>query len=177
MMTDVRETDRRSRLTATLTALVVCAASACGGSDDTTVAVTTTVLASVLAPSQVSAATVPPPTAPARCDPALVSSRVVAGDGGVGAPDQVVELRNEGDHECDVDISATENAVAEMEPSVRLEPGEVGVAWVVAANACDSSPAEELVDELVLDVNGERRVVELLEPSPCGVEVIAFFTE
>jgi hypothetical protein len=134
-----------------------------------------TVPAGELAPSQRTSDTVPPPDLPPPCDPDDVSVTVGAGDGGGGRPDQIVDLTNDGDRECDVDISATGGRVTEMEPSVRLMPGGVGHIWLEVQDDCDETLADPQT-ELWLDVNGEQRVVDLVVVAPCGVELVAFFT-
>ena len=127
-----------------------------------------------LAPSQLTSETVPPPDLPPPCDPDDVSATVAA-QSGEGLPDQIIDLTNEGDLECDVDISATGGRAVEMEPSVRLAPGGVGHIWLEVQDGCDETLADPQT-ELWLDVNGEPQVVDLVVVAPCGVELVAFFT-
>ena len=118
----------------------------------------------------------PSPGLAPLCDPDQVGVVVVEPGAGVGQPDQIIELVNEADAECDVDISATGGAAAEMEPSVRLAPGGVGHVWVVGKDDCDESLADPDV-QITLDVNGADRRADLIFVSPCGVELTAFFTD
>jgi hypothetical protein len=152
---------------------LVLLASACG-SDESGGSPTTPPPATDLAPSQLTASTVAAPLAPGLCDPGRVRIEVVVPEPGVGQPDQIVELVNDDDRECDVDISATEDASPLMEPSVRLQPGAQGHVWVEGRDACDE-PVEDPV--LVLDVNGQARDVDVTFETSCGVEVTAFFTD
>jgi hypothetical protein len=165
---------RSARLVLALPVAVLVGVSACAGGDDATT--TSQAVAEALAPSQIAASTVPPPTLPDLCDPDEVGVEIVEPDGGIGQPDQIIDLVNEGDRECDVDISATGGAAAEMEPSVRLAPEGIGHVWVEGQDDCDETLADPEV-EVWLDINGDDRPVDLIFVSPCGVELVAFFTD
>lgn len=135
--------------------------------------------AAELAPSQLAAAaTVPPPTSPPSCATGEVTAVVVEtaiDEAAVGEPDLIIELGNAGDVECDVDISASDGVAPEMEPSVRLAPGEVGQVWLEIPDEC-AEPVASQPGRLVLDVNGEELGIDLGRAVPCGAELVAFFT-
>jgi len=154
-------------------AYLVVAGVGCGSGDDDG-----SPTASDLAPSQVAASTVPPPTAPGLCDPLRIGLAVVEpeSESSVDQPDQLVELVNVSEDECEVDISRTERASPEMEPSVRLAPGAIGLVWIEAVETCDAPSADPL-EEIVLDVNGVEQSVTLTFSPRCGAEVTAFFAE
>lgn len=149
---------------------------ACGSADDATSATTSAAVAEALAPSQVSASTVPEPTIPGACDPDDVVVTVVRPSDGVAEPDQIIELTNAGDRECDVDISRSSNAGPEMEPSVRLVPGGVGLVWVDGETDCNAEARDPSMSTTMW-VNGEERSIELVFGAPCGVEFVAFFAD
>lgn len=153
--------------------MLVTAACSSGEPSTTGATVPNTGPAGELAPSQITAVTVPPPELPPPCEPAEVTVRVVVPEAGVGQPDQILEVVNEGDVLCSVDVGATGGTMVEMEPNVRLGPGEVAHLWLVVPDGCDE-PGGPAAD-LSLDVNGVLRPVELLVGGPCGVELVAFF--
>jgi len=171
---EVVRRDARLGQLVVLPIVVLGVTSACAGDDDGSA--TNLAVAEELAPSQIAAPTVPPPTQPDWCDPDDVGVEVVEPGDGVGQPDQIIDLVNEGVRECDVDISATGGAAVEMEPSVRLTPGGVGHVWVEGQDDCDETLADPEV-RLWLDINGDDRPVDLIFISPCGVELVAFFTD
>lgn len=155
---------------------VVLLTGACSSSEPSTATtVPHTGPARELAPSQLTSETAPPPEMPPLCDPGDVTATVAVGDGGDGLPDQVIDLTNDGDLECDVDIGATSRGAFEMEPSIRLAPGEVGHIWLDVQDDCDETLSDPQT-QLWLDVNGEPMVVDLVAVAPCGVELFAFFT-
>lgn len=167
--------DTVARVTGRVLLAVVLLTGACSSSEPSTeTTVPHTGPARELAPSQLTSETAPPPDLPPLCDPADVSATVAVGDAGDGLPDQIIDLTNDGDLECDVDISATAGRSVEMEPSVRLAPGEVGHVWLAVQDDCDETLADPPT-QLWLDVNGEPLVVDLVVVAPCGVELFAFF--
>ena len=173
---------RRQRATPIAAAVVVlsvvgsgCAASGSDGSGGVSAAqpFEGTEVATDLAPSQVDASTVPPPTLVRPCASEAVD--VVAGDR-VDGVDQVVDLINRGSVRCDVDISGTANASADIEPSVVLGPGEIGHVWVSDRGGCDRTTADPQVEFDVI-VNGAVYPLATTFVAYCGVELWAFFTD
>ena len=132
-----------------------------------------TVVATDLAPSQIDVSTVPPPTLVPPCTSEAVD--VVAGDR-VDGVDQVVDLINRGSARCDVDISGTANASADIEPSVVLGPGEIGHVWVSDRGGCDRTTADPQVGFDVV-VNGVVYPMVTTFVAYCGVQLWAFFTD
>lgn len=174
---------RRRRRTTPLSAAVLVligVGSGCSfsGSDGSSAASATqpldgTVVATDLAPSQIDASTVPPPARVPSCTAEAVD--VVAGER-VDGVDQVVDLINRGSVRCDVDISGTANASADIEPSVVLRPGEIGHVWVSDRGGCDRTTADPPVEFDVV-VNGVVYPMVTTFVAHCGVEIWAFFTD
>ena len=152
-----------------------CAGTGSGGPDGvpTTLPIAATVVATDLAPSQLDASTVPPPTLVPACTAEAVD--VVPGDS-VDGVDQVVDLLNRGSVRCDVDIGGTANASADIEPSVVLGPGEIGHVWVSDRGGCDRATADPHVEFDVV-VNGVVHPLVTTFVAYCGVELWAFFTD
>ena len=99
----------------------------------------------------------------------------LAGDR-VDGVDQVVDLINRGSARCDVDISGTANASADIEPSVVLGPGEIGHVWVSDRGGCDRTTADPQVEFDVV-VNGVVYPMATTFVAYCGVQLWAFFTD
>ena len=173
---------RRQRAAQIATAAIVlivvgpgCAGTGSGGPDgvSTSLPLDGTVVATDLAPSQIDVSTVPPPALVPACTSEAVD--VVAGDR-VDGVDQVVDLINRGSARCDVDISGTANASADIEPSVVLGPGEIGHVWVSDRGGCDRTTADPQVEFDVV-VNGVVYPMVTTFVAYCGVQLWAFFTD
>lgn len=126
-----------------------------------------------LAPSQIDGSTVPPPATVPACAADVVE--FAAGDQ-VDGVEQVVDLINRGSVRCDVDISGTAAASADIEPSVVLGPGEIGHVWVSDRGGCNQTAADPQVEFDVV-VNGVATEVTTTFVAYCGVELWAFFTD
>jgi len=125
--------------------------------------------ASVLAPSQLSHPTVPEPAVPEACDAADID--VVAGPGAPPDSDVVVTFRNNGAHDCEVDLGTTWALAHSVEPSVRLAPSAAAELWGSLADPeCTGGAAP-----WELTVNGVALTVELPGDGPCVVVPVAFF--
>jgi len=132
---------------------------ACGGSNSDVGSPVTTV---VLAPSQMSLATVVAPPAPGLCDPVLVATEVGAA---TADADVVVTFRNGSAVECEVNLGEPWAREHEIEPDVWLAPGATAELW----GECTGTPGD--VWELV--VNGEPRSIAL--DAACRPVPVAFF--
>jgi len=165
----------RASVLATMLAL---AATACGpDADPASVAGTQAsepAAASDLAPSQAAASTVAAPDVPPPCD---VDDLHWVAEPPTGADALfVVRVRNNGDIECELDVSQSAIADPAMEPDVWLAPGATGELTVVdTAPGCTEpviAPSVELV------ANGTPVVVPLdtveLVPS-CQLSAVAIY--
>jgi hypothetical protein len=110
----------------TAAAVLACAACSVGDADT---APTTTSSSSRLAPSQVTADTVPPPPVPDPCDPADLAWWTAAvdadDDGEPASVSAIIRVENRGDVWCEVDISGSPQFAPEVEPDVWLAPGDL----------------------------------------------------
>jgi hypothetical protein len=129
-----------------------------------------------LAPSQISAATVPEPTGVATCDVADLSFESLAGVGGVADDDvtaAVIRVRNAGPVRCEVNLAASPLADPLMEPDVWIEAGGQGELLVEHdGSACD---APSPVAALELRVNGSAVDVPITVASTCGLRLTAVY--
>ena len=179
MLFGARRRHRATLIVVAVMALVAvglgCAGTGSGGASGVSATLPSdgTAVATDLAPSQLDASTVPPPTLVPACAPAAVD--VVPGDR-VDGVDQVVDLVNRGSVRCDVDINGTAHASADIEPSVVLGPGEIGHVWVSDRGGCDRTMADPQVEFDVV-VNGVVYPVVTTFVASCGVELWAFFTD
>jgi hypothetical protein len=159
-----------------VTALVLGAALLAGCSDaheaDVEV-VPPTAPADGLAPSQVTAETVPRPNTPPPCRPddiAVLSSEIAPG----AAPaTMVLSLHNEGGSRCEVDIRESTSVDPLMEPDVWLDPG--GWAEVVIDLRDGTCGESDRAGTIPIDVNGTTRLVPLGEIVVCDWTLNAFY--
>jgi hypothetical protein len=126
-----------------------------------------------LAPSQLTAPTVPPPDVPPPCDPATLTiwtAQVLAGGGWA---DAVLRVRNDGDEWCEVDVAGSPSVDPAMEPDVWLDPG----AWadLVLGSPEGDCAAPAAIRLAEIDVNGAKVVVETAAVVPCGWRLTAFY--
>lgn len=131
--------------------------------------------ASDLAPSQIAATTVARPATPPPCDPGvLVASASAASTNVHVAPTvAVVTIVNEGAVRCEVDVSASAEAGAAMEPDVWLEPGAAAELLVDEEPTGCAAPVRVTAIELVLV--GGSLAVALPPIEVCGVVLSAFY--
>lgn len=174
------------RATTTLLSAVACSGLvACGGSADTTApqpsvepepsrSAATVAQPSaphatvVLAPSQVGASTVVPPTAPEVCP--LDSLAIEAMPGSATSAPVVVVFRNETSTRCEVDLGRAWADAYDVEPSAWLAPGAEAELWG-EGRACAAGQTAEWP----LTVNGEAVTLALPTGAPCDVVPVAFF--
>lgn len=127
-----------------------------------------------LAPSQLTAPTVPPPETPPPCDPSVLAiwtAQVMVAD---GFADAVLRVRNDGASWCEVDVSRSPSVDPEMEPDVWLDPG--GWADLVIG---ESGFGDECTDPGALriariDANGAALDVDTAVVS-CEPQLVAFY--
>lgn len=145
----------------------VTASSGCGG-DEPGAAIE-------LAPSQISAATVPEPTSVAACDVERLTFESSAGAGGApeGSVAAVVRITNDGPVRCEVDVSESPLADPLMEPDVWIEPG--GQAELLVEHDGSTCAAPSPVTTVELRVNGSALDVPVVVESTCGLSLTAVF--
>lgn len=127
----------------------------------------------LLAPSQRSSPTAPPPETPPPCDLddlAIWTAQVLVVDSTVEA---VLRLRNDGAAECEIDLSASPLTSPTMEPDVWLEPGAWADLVVGEGAGCDEDP--EVLTSAPLDVNGTAVGVATAVAVGCEPELVAFY--
>ncbi|HEY5663315.1 MAG TPA: hypothetical protein VIS05_04685 [Ilumatobacter sp.] len=150
-------------------ALIVGSAVACGGDDPTA----DTGPSRQLAPSQISAPTVPAPVVPPSCDLAdleLWTARVVVAE---RSADAVIRVRNRGAGWCEPDVYGSPRIDPEIEPDVWLHPDD----WadLVVSSSGDTCGEPQIVDRVEVDVHGETRSVPSAAIQPCGWWLAAFY--
>lgn len=126
-----------------------------------------------LAPSQMTAATVPRPPTPPPCDPAVIE----IGPSGVDAGDPTlvsIRVENVGTEWCEVDVSGSPSADARMEPDVWFEVG--GTAELLVQLDVESCADPVLVDEVEVDINAAVRSVAVgADVFACTWSIVAFY--
>lgn len=126
-----------------------------------------------LAPSQISAATVPEPESPPPCEEGaldIATAPEQAGELGVAA---VIAIVNQADRECEVDVFASPLADPLMEPDVWLGPG--GRAELLLEDVAAGCEQPGPIDEVVLIVNGETVSVPISPVSACQPMLTAIY--
>jgi hypothetical protein len=121
--------------------------------------------ATALAPSQVSASTVAPPSGVPACD--VEELRFAAGDA-------VVLIRNAGAIRCEVDVSQSPNRDPLMEPSIWIDGGDEGELAVEPTDEGCAQPANLTSVDLV--VNGQPVTAPVSLPATCSATLIAIYT-
>lgn len=126
-----------------------------------------------LAPSQISAETVPAPDTPGPCRLAeleLWTAQVVVGE---TSADAIVRVRNVGDVWCEPDISGSRSIDPAVEPDVWLRPGE----WadLVAGQSGEGCATPRAVDAVRVAVDGDEAVVPTAMVAECGWWLTAFY--
>jgi hypothetical protein len=119
-----------------------------------------------LAPSQVAASTVAPPGGVPPCDVDQLEF--------VAAAEMIIEIRNTGSVECEVDISKSPNRDRLMEPGVWLRPGGNAELTVATDDAQCEQPTTVTSVDLV--VNGEPVEAPVMLPPTCGATLTAIYT-
>ena len=129
--------------------------------------------ASQLAPSQLTASTVPAPALPGPCPLAeldMWTAQVSIGD---GTADAVIRIHNLGEVVCEVDIAGSALLDAEIEPNVWIDPG--GWADLVVGQSGRTCRSPELVTLADFDIHGDAVVVPTAAVVSCGWELTALF--
>jgi hypothetical protein len=164
---------------------VIAGAAACDG-DDAVVgntarastiasgpAVPATPVATDLAPSQISAATVPEPESPPPCEAGALDIAPVPDLAAGSDVAAVIAIVNAADVECEVDVFASPLADPLMEPDVWLGAGAAAEVLIEdVAPGCEQPPP---IDELVLIVNGATVTVPLTAVSACQPMLTAIY--
>jgi hypothetical protein len=126
-----------------------------------------------LAPSQITAETVPAPELPPPCEIAdlvLWTAQVIVA---AGSADAVIRVRNDGDVWCEVNVSQSPNIDPLMEPDVWLDSG--GLADLVVGQSGDECLSRAPVTLVELDINGVKVVVPTAMVATCGWQLIALY--
>jgi len=156
------------------TALIACGDGGERPAADTGPTAPTTVSeASELAPSQVTASTVPEPELPPPCDVGELRFSTpadVTTEGSVGA---VIRIRNAGDARCEVDVIDSPAADPLMEPDVWIDPGAEAELLVDQSASTCAQPAPVTSVDLV--VNGTPVTVPVAITEACGVMLTAIY--
>lgn len=176
-------TARLALVVAVLVSLVACRADDGAGRSSpapSTASVATTVPhtgpSDDLAPSQITASTVPPPDTPPPCEPAALSLWTAQVRFVDETAEAVIRVRNDTADRCEVDVFDSPLVDPAIEPDVWLHGGE----WadlVVGADlrgGVDCATAN-VVTLALLDVNGEDVVVPTAAVVPCSWWLNAFY--
>lgn len=131
-----------------------------------------TTVASVLAPSQITASTAPPPATPPPCAADDVELWTAAIRPGVTTTDAVVRMRNVSDSWCEPDVGRSPRLDPAIEPDVWLQPG--GTADLVVGQAVDPCDAPALATAVQVGI-GDTSVVVPSALVTCGWWLTAFY--
>lgn len=126
-----------------------------------------------LAPSQITAETMPAPELPPACENAnlaLWTAQVIVG---ADSADAVIRIRNDGGMWCEVNVSQSPNVDPLMEPDVWLDPG----AWadLIVGQTGDECLSPAPVTLVELDINGVKVVVPTAMVATCGWRLTALY--
>jgi hypothetical protein len=122
-------------------------------------------LATDLAPSQVAASTVAPPSSVPPCDVRELEFTASA--------EMTIVIHNAGPAECEVDVSESPNRDPLMEPSVWLHPDADAELTVATDDSSCKHPAT--VTRVDLVVNGEPVEAPVRLPATCGATLTAIY--
>ena len=134
---------------------------------------TTVSEASELAPSQVTASTVPEPELPPQCDVGDLRFSTPADVTTAGSVGAVIRILNAGDVRCEVDVIESPTADPLMEPDVWIDPGAEAELLVDQAASTCARPAPVTSVDLV--VNGTPVTVPVALAETCGVMLTAIY--
>lgn len=129
--------------------------------------------AAELAPSQITAETMPTPELPPPCEIAnlaLWTAQVIVG---ADSADAVIRIRNDGDVWCEVNVSQSPNIDPLMEPDVWLDPG--GWADLIVGQTGDECLSPAPVTLVEIDINGVKVVVSSAMIATCGWRLTAIY--
>jgi hypothetical protein len=129
--------------------------------------------ATELAPSQITAETVPAPELPPPCEIAdlvlWTAQMIVAAD----SADALIRVRNDGDVRCEVNVSGSPNIDPLMEPDVWLDPD--GWADLIVGQTGEECLAPAPVTLAEVDINGTNLVVPTSIVAMCGWRLTALY--
>lgn len=129
--------------------------------------------AAELAPSQLTAPTVPAPATPAPCPLAELDMWTAQVSIAEQTADAVIRIRNLGEVECEVDIAASILLDPAIEPNVWIEPG--GWADLVVGQSGAMCRSPQLVTLVDFHIHGDAVVVPTSAVAACGWALTAFF--
>jgi hypothetical protein len=134
---------------------------------------TSTPVAGDLAPSQVSASTVPEPDAPPPCDAGQLLFESPPPTTGWAPFGAAIHITNTGPVRCEVDVFESPSVDPLMEPDVWLDPGTKAELVVEPSSETCAQPAPLTAVDLV--VNGTAVVVPVSIGETCGVVLTAIY--
>jgi hypothetical protein len=129
--------------------------------------------ATELAPSQITAETVPAPELPPPCDITdlglWTAQVIVAAD----SADALIRIRNDGDARCEVNVSRSTNIDPLMEPDVWLD--SAGWADLIVGQTGEKCLSPAPVTLVEVDINGANVVVPTSIVATCGWQLTALY--
>jgi hypothetical protein len=161
---------------------LVSASAACGddtregafdAASDASAPASSVAVAGELAPSQVSASTVPEPLAPPPCDVAELAFASPPPGTGWAPFGAVIHITNSGAARCEVDVFESPSVDPLMEPDVWIDPGTHAELLVEPAQESCAQPAPVTSVDLV--VNGTPVAVPVVIGETCGVMLTAIY--
>jgi hypothetical protein len=130
-------------------------------------------VAGELAPSQLSASTVPEPEAPPPCEVEHLRFESPAPATGWSPFGAVVHITNAGAARCEVAVFESPSVDPLMEPDVWIDPGTTAELLVEPSSSSCEQPAPVTAIDLV--VNGTPVVVPVSIGETCGVMLTAIY--